>query len=359
MPSRPASARRSGKPGRAHPPRGHVLITGGGGYIGSILTELLLTRGYAVTILDRWFFGDTVADLRADSRLRLVREDVRSCRKQHFLGVDAVFDLAALSNDPAGELDPEKTIAINYQGRARVCRLARAAGVRRYILASSCSIYGFQDDVVDETSPINPLTTYARANGLAEEAALKLAGARFTVTALRQATVYGLSRRMRFDLAINGMTLSVFKQGAVKILRDGTQWRPMVHVRDTSRAFIAVLEADPGVVNGEIFNVGSDDQNLQILPLARRVSAAVGVPFREDWYGDPDHRSYQVSFKKFAQRLGYRTEHTPEDGAREIFQALTTGETTDGPTTRTVDWYKNLAHWHGVLKEIVLRDAVL
>lgn len=319
----------------------HVLVTGGAGYIGTVLTQLLLERGYSVTVLDRMFFGDTLADLRANPKLRVIQDDIRWCPEAVFTGIDAVCDLAALSNDPAGELNPEKTLEINHEGRARVCRLAKKAGVRRYVLASSCSIYGFQDEIVDETSGINPLTTYAVANRKAEESTLALASEDFTVTAVRQATVYGPSRRMRFDLAINGMTLALHKNGSVKILRDGTQWRPMVHIRDTSRAFIAVLEAEPGTVHGEIFNVGSDDQNLQIRPLAERLCQALGLPYVEDWYGDPDHRSYQVSFQKIAERLGYATWETPETGAREMFAALRKGTVTDGPTTRTVEWYKN------------------
>jgi len=337
----------------------HVLVTGGAGYIGSVLTELLLERGYEVTILDRFFFGDTIADLRVHPKLHIVRDDVRWWAEDGLRRIDAVCDLAALSNDPAGELDPAKTLEINYEGRARICRLAQQAGVRRYVLASSCSIYGFQDDAVNETSPINPLTTYAVANHRAEEATLALASPGFTVTALRQATVYGLSRRMRFDLAINGMTLALFKNGSVKILRDGTQWRPMVHIRDTSRAFIAVLEADPAAVNGEIFNVGSDDQNLQIRPLAERICHGLGLPYVEDWYGDPDHRSYRVSFKKIRDRLGYTTSFTPEDGAKEIFRALEQGAVQGGPTTRTVDWYKSLIQWHDTLKNVVQHDVVL
>jgi nucleoside-diphosphate-sugar epimerase len=273
--------------------------------------------------------------------------------------VDAVCDLAALSNDPAGELDPRKTMEINFEGRARICRLAKAAGVARYVLASSCSIYGFQDEIVDETGPTQPLTTYAHANALAEKAALAEASDRFTVTALRQATVYGASRRMRFDLAINGMTLAVHKTGRVRILRDGTQWRPMVHVRDTCAAFLQVLEADPALVNGEIFNVGSDDQNLQILPLARRVAAAVGAPFVPDWYGDPDHRSYRVSFAKIARRLGYRTTRTPEDGAREIAEGLRAGTLRDAPQTRTVEWYRELLRWHETTRELAMNGAIL
>ena len=326
----------------------HVLVTGGGGYIGSVLTETLLTAGFRVTVIDRFFFGDTLADLTVNPRLRLVRGDIRTCGADLLAGIDAVCDLAAISNDPAGELDPQKTLEINHAGRARICALAKAAGVKRYILASSCSIYGFQDEMVDETSAINPLTTYAEANALAEKATLALASQRFTVTAVRQATIYGASRRMRFDLAINGMTLAVWKSGSVRILRDGTQWRPFVHVRDTCEAFRTVLLADPMAVNGEIFNVGSDEQNLQIRPLAERVSLAVGVPFNEEWYGDADHRSYRVSFAKIG-RLGYRTTRTPEDGAREIHDALRAGTLRDTPETRTVDWYKSLIAKNGAV----------
>jgi nucleoside-diphosphate-sugar epimerase len=335
------------------------LVTGGAGYIGSTLTEMLLGRGYNVTVLDRFFFGDTIADLRSHPALRLVRDDVRWCPESVLHGVDAVCDLAALSNDPVGELNPAKTLAINYEGRARICRLASQAGVQRYVLASSCSIYGFQDGVVDETSPVNPLTTYAVANHRAEEACLALASSPFAVTALRQATVYGPSRRMRFDLAINGMTLALYKSGKVRILRDGTQWRPMVHVRDTCQAFISVLEAPPELVNREIFNVGSDSQNLQIRPLAERLCRALSLEYVEDWYGEPDHRSYRVCFRKIEDRLGYSASHTPEDAARDIMTALGDGSLTDGPTTRTVEWYKSLIQWHDTLRPIVQRDAVL
>lgn len=339
--------------------KGNVLVTGGAGYIGTTLTELLLQRGYEVTVLDRFFFGDTLVDLRSNPHLRLIKGDVRTVPSDILSGITAVFDLAALSNDPAGELNPEKTLEINHHGRARICRLAKEKDVKRYVLASSCSIYGFQDEIVDERSRINPLTTYAEANALAEQSNLPLASQSYTVTALRQSTVYGLSRRMRFDLAINGMVLSLFKQGKVKIMRDGTQWRPMVHVRDTSRAFIDVLEAPPDKVSGEIFNVGSEEQNLQIRPLAERLSEAVGIPFEEDWYGDPDHRSYQVCFRKIEDCIGYKTQLKPEDGAREIYTALKNGELTDGPKTRTVEWYTNLIQWYEATKDVVMNGSIL
>ena len=336
----------------------HILVTGGAGYIGSTLTELLLSRGYEVTVLDRFFFGETLADLQNNPSLHLVKHDIRYVPPSIFRGVDGVCDLAALSNDPAGELDPEKTLEINYRGRARVCKLAKEAGVSRYVLASSCSIYGYQDEVVNETSPIKPLTTYAEANGLAEKSVVAERSESFTVTTLRQSTAYGLSRRMRFDLAVNGMTLALFKQGSVRIMRDGTQWRPLVHVRDTSRAFITVLETEPETVTGEVFNVGSEEQNLQVLPLAKRLSEAVGIPFKEDWYGDADNRSYRVSFNKIRERLHYTTEFTPEDGAREIFTALKNRTLTDGPKTRTVEWYKSLIEWHKTTKDVEMNDAI-
>jgi nucleoside-diphosphate-sugar epimerase len=336
-----------------------VLITGGAGYIGSVMTELFLEKGYDVTVLDRFFFGSTLSHLENNPSLHLIKDDVRTFDPALLSGIDAVIDLAALSNDPAGELDPEKTLGINFHGRARVAKIAKEQGVKRYILASSCSIYGFQEGILDETSPVNPLTTYAEANYMAENAVLPLADDDFIVTVLRQATVYGPSKRMRFDLAINGMTLGMFKNGRIPILREGDQWRPMVHVRDTSRAFMTVLEANSEVVNGELFNVGSDDQNFQIMPLARRVAEATDRPFEYDWYGEPDHRSYQVSFQKIKSTLGYTTELTPEDAAYDIFTALERGDLVDGPTTKTVDWYRQLMHWHETLKDMVLDDVLI
>ena len=164
---------------------------------------------------------------------------------------------------------------------------------------------------------------------------------------------------MRFDLAINGMTLGMFKNGKIPILRDGNQWRPMVHVQDTSRAFLMTLEADTSLVSGETFNVGSDDQNFQIMPLAKRVAEATDRPFEFEWYGDPDHRSYQVSFQKIQSVLGYTTQKTPEDAAHEIYRALEEGTLQESPQTRTVDWYRQLQYWHETLQEIVIDDTLL
>jgi len=337
-----------------------VLVTGGGGYIGSILIPMLLERGYKVKCLDRFFFGEgTLADVAGDPNLEIIKDDIRWFDPKILQDVDAVMDLAALSNDPSGELDPSKTMEINYKGRARVANLAKKYGVSKYILASSCSVYGFQDEIVNERSQTNPLTTYAKANLSAEKEILPLADDNFCVTVLRQATVYGLSPRMRFDLAINGMVLGFYKNKKIPIMRDGTQWRPFVHVKDTSRAFITVLESDPSTVNKEIFNVGSNEQNIQILPLAKLIAEAIDLSFEFEWYGSPDKRSYRVDFTKIEKVLGFEPKYTPRDGAREVYDALVEGRITDSIKTRTVEWYKYLLEAHRIIKEVEMRGVIL
>jgi len=336
-----------------------VLVTGGAGYIGSILSRLLLENGYDVICLDRLFFGiDPIKEI-AD-KIKIVKDDIRWFKPEILNGVDAVFDLASLSNDPSGELDPQKTLEINYKGRVRVAKLSKKHGVTRYVLASTCSVYGFQEGILTEESALNPLTTYAKANVLAEKDVLPLADKRFTVTALRQATVYGFSPRMRFDLAINGMVLGFFKNGKIPIMRDGKQWRPFVHVRDTSNAFITVLESDTEIVNGQIFNVGSNEQNVQIFDLAKLVAESINLPFNYEWYGSPDTRSYRVSFDKIKKKLKFKPRYTPKQGAKEVFDALKEGKlNADDPRTITVKWYKHLLEMHKLIHEVEVKGAIL
>lgn len=337
-----------------------VLVTGGGGYIGSVLIELLLERGYRVKCLDRFFFGEqTLSELSGNPNLEIIKDDIRWFDPGILNGVDTVMDLAALSNDPSGELDPEKTMEINYKGRVRVASLAKKYGVERYILASSCSVYGFQDKIVSETSPTNPLTTYAKANLMAEQDVMPMADERFSVTVLRQATVYGLSPRMRFDLAINGMVLGFYKNGKIPLMRDGTQWRPFVHVRDTSKAFIMVMESEKEVVNREIFNVGSNEQNVQIHPLAKLIAESINLPFNFEWYGSPDKRSYRVDFSKIHDKLGFRASYTPKEGAKEVYDALVSGKITDNIKTRTVEWYKYLLEAQKIVREVEMNGIIL
>jgi len=337
-----------------------VLVTGGAGYIGSVMISMLLDRGYKVKCLDRFFFGmESLRDVMSDTNLEIIKDDVRWFNPSILRDVDAVIDLASLSNDPSGELDPSKTFDINYLGRVRVAKLAKEYGVERYVLASTCSVYGFQEGIMNEESPTNPLTTYAKSNVLAEKDILPLADNNFTVTALRQATVYGLSPRMRFDLAVNGMVLGLFKQGYIPVMRDGTQWRPFVHVRDTSKAFITVIESPKEKVNGQIFNVGSNAQNIQILPLANLICESLGFSPQIKWYGSPDKRSYRVDFTKIERTLGFKPDFSISDGAKEVYEALKDGKVSDSIKTKTVEWYKFLLNAYKLVKEVAVKDTIL
>jgi nucleoside-diphosphate-sugar epimerase len=337
----------------------NVLVTGGAGYIGSILSRILLEKGYNVTCLDRLFFGtDSIKDI-AD-KITLIKDDVRWFQPETLKKVDAVFDLAALSNDPSGELEPQKTLDINYKGRVRVASIAKKYGIKKYVLASTCSVYGFQEGTLTEESDLNPLTTYAKANMMAEKEILPLADKNFCATVLRQATVYGFSYRMRFDLAINGMTLGYYRNGKIPIMRDGKQWRPFVNIKDTSKAFIKVLETEPEVVNGQIFNVGCDEQNIQIFDLAKLVAEACDLPFNYEWYGDPDTRSYRVSFNKIRETLNFKPQTTIKEGAKTVFDALKEGRLNpDDPRTITVKWYKHLLEMQQLLRDTEIDGVIL
>jgi nucleoside-diphosphate-sugar epimerase len=335
-----------------------VLVTGAGGYIGSTLVPMLLEHDYKVRALDRFFFGREL--LPEHERLEIVREDARHVKPQHLEGIDYVIDLVALSNDPAGEQFQAETYAINHVARANIATMAKKAGVKRYILPSSCSIYGFREPgvVVDEAMKTNPLTTYARANEKAELDVLPLASKDFVVVVLRQATVYGYSPRMRFDLAINGMTYGAWKTGVLPLMRDGSQWRPMVHVKDTALAQMFMLTADARKINGQIFNVGSDENNYQLGPLAEKVAALVPCDVRIEWYGDPDHRSYRVSFDKI-QSIGYRARYVAEDGVMELCDALAAGKVDRTTKTITLDWYRELVAWHKRIRELEMYGGML
>jgi len=335
-----------------------VLVTGAGGYIGSTLVPMLLESGYSVRALDRLFFGRDL--LPEHDRLEIIREDARRVSPKHLDGIDYVIDLVAISNDPAGEQFKDETYAINHRSRVSTAQMAKAAGVKRYILPSSCSIYGFNDPevIVDECSATNPLTTYAKANEKAEQDILPLASSDFVAVVLRQATVYGYSPRMRFDLAINGMTYGAWKTGVLPLMRDGSQWRPMIHVRDTARAQIFMLTADSKQVNGQIFNVGSAENNYQLGPLAEKVAAIVPRDVRIEWYGDPDHRSYRVSFDKI-HSIGYRPQYVAEDGVKDVCAALEAGKVDRTLKTLTLDWYRELATWHERMREIEMYGGVL
>jgi nucleoside-diphosphate-sugar epimerase len=322
------------------PSAGRVaLLTGGAGYVGSVLAPMLVSSGFSVRIIDRLFFGNPFLN---ESEITVIKKDIRDINESDLVGVSDVIDLAAISNDPSGDLDKALTIDINFKARRKLQELCLSQGVGRYILASSSSVYGFQDEIVDEESKINPLTIYAEANSLAEQAAIANANAGTIFSVIRQGTVYGASRRMRYDLVVNAMALNVIQGNPIKVLRDGQQWRPLVHVRDTSRAIIELLSAPPALVDGEIFNVGSDKQNHTIIELAQIVSQALGKESKVEWYGDLEHRSYRVSFEKIRNTLGFEPEMTVSLGALEIESGFNDGSLAPKPENYTLAWYQKL-----------------
>jgi nucleoside-diphosphate-sugar epimerase len=325
----------------------HAFVAGGAGYIGSVLVPVLLEHGHRVTVLDRLYFGGTLAraEARFGERLRVVRGDVRSFDRSILKSVDAVIDLSGISNDPSCELEPELTRSVNVDGAKRLVGAAVEMGVSRYVFSSSCSVYGHGEGLgLTETSPRRPASLYARAKAEVEDF-LHACGAMRTTT-LRLATVFGLSPRMRFDLAVNVMTKNAYVARRITVDGGGRQWRPFVHVRDVARAFELAMTGDDAKVAGQVFNIGSDANNVQILNLAFRVRDA--VPGTEIVHAptDPDLRDYNVSFEKAERVLGFRAEKSVDDGVREVLGALREGVV--DPDDR---------RWYTLKQYVFLREA--
>jgi len=275
-----------------------ILVTGGAGYVGSNLIPELIKEGHYIKCLDRFFFGmDYLSSKEFANNIELIKDDIRWFDPTLLDDVDVVFDLAALSNDPVGEIDPEKTYEINHLGRKRVATESKKHNVKRYVLASSASVYGQQEKIADESSKVYPITAYSKANRKAEINVLKLNDEKFSVTVLRFSSLYGISPRMRFDIAVNGMVLELYKSGKI-VVRGKRNQRPFLHVKDAVKAYQLILDAEKQTIAGQIFNVGSDNQNFTIGQLAKLVANAINIDCKLELGDTNDHRSYVASFKK-------------------------------------------------------------
>ncbi|HTA33856.1 MAG TPA: SDR family oxidoreductase [Solirubrobacteraceae bacterium] len=280
-----------------------VLVTGHHGYIGSILVPLLANAGHDVVGLDTYLYEgcDFGADLAP--AVPAIRTDVRDVTPNDLDGFEAVVHLAALSNDPVGDLNPDCTYAVNHRASVSLAEAAKQAGVQRYLFSSSCSLYGAADqDWIDETAAFNPVTPYGESKVLAEHDIGLLADDSFSPTFLRNATAHGLSPRHRGDLVVNNLTAFAFATGEVLMQSDGTPWRPLVHIEDISRAFLGMLEAPREKVHCEAYNIGGDEENYQIRDIAEIVEEVVpGSRIAFAAGAGPDKRSYRVSFAKLAR----------------------------------------------------------
>ncbi len=339
-----------------------VLVTGAGGYVGIPICKELLNRGYSVIALDRYFFGrEKVKEVEDNPNATILQDDLRDCDTTILKDVDAVIDLAGLSNDASGEIDAQLTKEINYEGSTRLAKAAKEYGVKRYIYSSSASVYGAGGKkALQEGDELAPLTEYAKSKVAMENDLMELQDENFEVVLLRNATIFGLAERMRFDLAINIMTMRAWRDRVIYIMGGGEQWRPFVHIHDVVRAFVKALEASSEKVNGEVFNVGSDEQNYQIKQLASFVLDVIPNVEVHQVPEQADKRDYNVSFKKINETLGYNTKTKVHEGIVEIKQALENFEVRpDDPTFFTVQWYKSLIEWSKRIEEIKHKGRVL
>ncbi len=331
-----------------------VLVTGHLGYIGTVMVPMLLSEGYEVVGLDSDLyrsctFGDNFVEVPS------IRKDIRDVELDDLRDFDAVCHLAGLSNDPLGDFNPELTYEINHKASVRLAELAKKAGVGRYVFSSSCSCYGAAgDDMLDEESPFNPVTPYGKSKVWTERDVSPMADDNFSPTFLRNATAYGVSPRLRFDLVLNNLAAWAFTTGKILMKSDGSPWRPIVHIRDIALAFIAALGAPRELIHNKAFNVGVTQDNLQIRDIAQIVGQTIPdcvVQFAEG--ASPDTRNYRVNCERLPQTLSaFRPQWNARRGAQELYEAYKkygiTLEDFEGPR------YQRIGHIRKLLDEGVL-----
>ena len=299
-----------------------IFVTGTNGYLGSLLAPELVRRGHEVIGLDTGYYKDRMLYRDGETTPLTLAKDLRQVEAGDLKGVDAIVHMAELSNDPAGQLAPHITYEINHKGSVRLAEMAKRAGIRRFVYMSSCSVYGVADkDFVDEESSVNPQTAYAECKTLVERDVAALADQQFSPTFMRNATAYGASPRMRFDIVLNNLAGLAWTTKEIRMTSDGTPWRPIVHGLDIARAIIAALEAPLDAVHNQIFNVGDTAHNYRVREIAEIIAAT--FPGCKLVFGgaSSDNRSYRVSFEKIRKHLpDFKCAWDAQRGARQLYE---------------------------------------
>lgn len=301
-----------------------VLVTGHNGYIGSVLAPFIAAAGHDVVGLDTYLFEDCTFGQDSEA-IEAMRLDVRDVRATDLEGFDAIIHLAALSNDPLGNVNPQCTYDINHLASVHLARMAKEAGVRRYLFASSCSLYGVAGDaLLTEDAAFNPITPYGESKVRVEQDVALLADERFSPTFLRNATAYGLSPRLRADVVVNNLVGAAYTTGEILIQSDGSPWRPLVHIEDISRAFLCVLQAPLDLVHNQAFNVGRTEENYRVRELAQMVCEIVpGSRVRYAEGGGPDPRCYRVDGDRLPRVLpDFQPQWTVRAGMKQLHEGF-------------------------------------
>jgi nucleoside-diphosphate-sugar epimerase len=302
----------------------NILVTGTEGYLGSLLPPLLIERGHEVIGVDTGFYKEGWLYNGTQVTAKTLNKDIRKITAEDLQGVEAIVHMAELSNDPTGQLSPTITYDINHQGSVRLAKLAKEAGVRRFVYMSSCSVYGVatEGDVTEE-SPINPQTAYAECKTLVERDVKPLASPDFSPTFMRNATAFGASPRMRFDIVLNNLAGLAWTSQEIKMTSDGTPWRPLVHALDIGKAIACALEAPRDIVHNQVFNVGDTANNYRVKEIAEtiaKVFEGCALTFGEN---GSDNRSYRVSFEKINTKLpGFKCDWNAQRGAEQLFDVF-------------------------------------
>lgn len=301
----------------------NILVTGNEGYIGCVLTEKLLGKGYKVTGFDLGIFKDAAFVSKKNKPTKQIYKDIRDVEISDLKEIDAIIHLAGLSNDPVGYINPQLTHQINFEASVKLAKLAKSAGIEKFLFSSSCSMYGISHkEFVTEDSLLNPQTPYAKAKVMVEEEVSKLADDKFCPIFLRNSTVFGVSPRMRLDLVVQNLVAYGYLFNVITILSDGSPWRPLIYINDLAEAFCFLLEFPEEKINNQAFNIGKKENNLQIKTIAEMVKSVIPntkIEIKNETSGDV--RSYKVDFSKIYS-LGFKPKFTVLDGIEEIYETF-------------------------------------